>query len=92
VPSSQQQPAGSRLQHSSSTAGAGAFAASQHAASALRRATTISEQGAADLAPLQRRASSPPAVAAPGLDLAMYRASGRLLPLNLNYMPKGLTK
>lgn len=81
---------GSRLQQSSSAAGAGAAGMSRDP---LRRAATISEQGAAELASsLQRRSSSPSAVAAPGLDLAMYRATGLLLPLNLNYMPKSLTK
>lgn len=87
----QHYPQGSRLQHSSSsTAGDGAVGASHAATGTLHRAATISE-GAAEV-PLQRRASSPSAVAAPGLDLAMYRASGRLLPLNLNYLPKSLTK
>lgn len=80
----------SRLQHSSSAAGNGAAGTSRDP---IRRTATISEQGAAELASsLQRRSSSPSAVAAPGLDLAMYRAAGLLLPLNLNYMPRSLTK
>lgn len=64
--------------------------------SSLRRAATISGHGSAEgpelLPALQRRASSP-SVSAPGLEgFGMYRASGLLLPLNLSYMPKSLSK
>lgn len=77
---------GSRLQHSSSLAGG----AELHMSGAIRRAATISNEVAADFMlqqPGQQAVSS-----APGAELAMYRAAGRLLPLNLNYMPTSLTK
>jgi hypothetical protein len=82
----------SRLQHTHSAA----TDASTSASSSLRRTATISRPGSAqgpELGPaLQRRASSP-SVSAPGLEgFGMYRASGLLLPLNLSYMPKSLTK
>lgn len=88
--SQQQLPAPSRLQHSSSLAGS----ASTVAAGTMRRtATNSSGHGAAaELATAQPRGSSPSAVAVPGQDLAMYRATGLLLPLNLNYMPRTLTE
>lgn len=85
-----QLPAASRLQHSSSLAGS----ASTLAVGSMRRTATISSgHGAeAELARARPRVSSPSAVAVPGQDLAMYRATGLLLPLNLNYMPQTLTK
>jgi hypothetical protein len=88
--SQHQLPAPSRLQHSSSLAGS----ASTLAAGTIRRTANISSGhgAAAELATAQPRGSSPSAVAVPGQDLAMYRATGLLLPLNLNYMPRTLTK
>lgn len=82
-----QLPAASRLQHSSSLAGS--------ANTCMHRTATIGSghSAAAALAAAARpRVSSPSAVAVPGQDLAMYRATGLLLPLNLNYMPQTLTK
>lgn len=81
----------SRLQYSSTAGGASPVAAG----GAMRRTATVSGHGEllAQSAQQHKRSSSPSAaVSAPGLDLAMYRAAGRLLPLNLNYMPNTLTK